>query len=246
MTEIMHEMRDFMHAQSQTRAPPLPSGQPRQPLEAPMEEVVAPTELVGCAVNRPEERLDMKALHEMEPPVYQGERDFMVMEKWVFKMEKDQKVRYDTYMLEGDVEEWWRVEQMNLSDEGRNLKWVEFLERFLQYYVLDPLRHGYQDPEGHSVSGQVRAQRLGALKALVRSIDVPSGSIMTQHQDPEGLSRNGARETRSAEGCGQGAMHYQDPSDMPSRVLMGIVNVYTVQTWDRRAIRSADLGHQES
>ncbi|KAL6001001.1 hypothetical protein ACLOJK_006728 [Asimina triloba] len=54
----------------------------------------------------------------------------------------------------------------------------------------DPFKHGHQDLEWHSVSGQVRAQRSGALKAWVKSADVPSGSIQTQHQDPEGLSGN--------------------------------------------------------
>ncbi|KAL5994224.1 hypothetical protein ACLOJK_035096, partial [Asimina triloba] len=73
------------------------------------------------------------------------------------------------------------------------------------YYIVKQVKN-----EGHSVSGQVRAQKSGALKAWVRSVDVPSGSIQTRHQDPEGLFGNGARGTKSAEGCGQGAIHYQD------------------------------------
>ncbi|KAL6000637.1 hypothetical protein ACLOJK_024338, partial [Asimina triloba] len=76
-------------------------------------------------------------------------------------------------------------------------------EKPTQYHTLDP--------EGHSVSGQVRAQRSRALKAWVKIADVPSGSIQTRHQDPEGLSGNGTRGTKNAKGCGQGAVHYQDP-----------------------------------
>ncbi|KAL5986368.1 hypothetical protein ACLOJK_014701, partial [Asimina triloba] len=78
MMRMIHKMRDFMQTQGQNRVPQSSREQPRQSQGIAAEEVVASVEPVVHAVQRPEERLDMKAFHEMKPPVYQGKRDFMM------------------------------------------------------------------------------------------------------------------------------------------------------------------------
>ncbi|KAL6001149.1 hypothetical protein ACLOJK_006881 [Asimina triloba] len=52
----------------------------------------------------------------------------------------------------------------------------------------DSLRIHVQDPEDHSVNEWIRVQKIRSTDHVVRSVDVPKGSIQTQHQDPEGHS----------------------------------------------------------
>ena len=55
----------------------------------------------------------MKAFQDMRPPTFQGEMDYRVADRWVTRMEKifdflrcadEQRVRFATFMLEGEAE----------------------------------------------------------------------------------------------------------------------------------------------
>ena len=147
----LHTFQEFIQAQSQQRTPsgsapsyPTSTMRPSSPVQR------NTTEAGGTEQRKrlQEDRSDMKAFQEMRPPVFQGEIDFKVADKWVARMEKifkylqctdEQRIRYATFMLEGEAEAWWETEQRTLSAESQ-LSWAEFLERFYRHYVPESER----------------------------------------------------------------------------------------------------------
>ncbi|KAL6000992.1 hypothetical protein ACLOJK_006719 [Asimina triloba] len=82
MTNTMDEVRNFTERQTRVERSP-PRAQMRQPRDMPREGPFLPIE------PRPEPvRLDMKAFTDMKSPVYQGEEDYQIIDKWVSQMEK--------------------------------------------------------------------------------------------------------------------------------------------------------------
>ncbi|KAL5977804.1 hypothetical protein ACLOJK_036827 [Asimina triloba] len=50
------------------------------------------------------------------------------------KCTEEQKVKYATFMLDGDAQKW-RAERLVLPEAGKGLGWAEFLERFRHHYI---------------------------------------------------------------------------------------------------------------
>ncbi|KAL5978372.1 hypothetical protein ACLOJK_029489 [Asimina triloba] len=116
MIDMMYQMRNVLTRQNRTDVKrSSPRLQYRATQEMTLRGSVTPVEGPCPKLKRPkEERLDMWTFHEIRPPVYQGERDYRVVDKWISKMKKifeylqcseEKMVRYATSVLEGDVEE---------------------------------------------------------------------------------------------------------------------------------------------
>ncbi|KAL5996717.1 hypothetical protein ACLOJK_007637, partial [Asimina triloba] len=118
-------LRNIIETRSQPRASmgPDPSTVPEARAEVPVQRPGREDADVEVVDMRPhmeerrrriqDERADMKAFQDMHLPAYQGEMDYKAVDKWLSKMEKifkylqctdEQKVRYATFMLEGDAE----------------------------------------------------------------------------------------------------------------------------------------------
>ncbi|KAL6004273.1 hypothetical protein ACLOJK_004820 [Asimina triloba] len=160
MADMMYQLREVLSQQNRAgveRSPPRPHYRVAQ--EVPPSGSVTPVkepELRGPVM----ERLDMRAFNEMRLPAFRVERDYQVVNNWIYQMEKifkcmqcpeEQMVPYATYVLEGDAGGWWRAKWMNLPYRGQELTWADFLDRFLQVYAL-----GARE----DVSGGVRHQIL--------------------------------------------------------------------------------------
>ena len=174
MRGMMQNFQDFMQAQMERMVASLDAqrGQQGVPVDINREGPRVGADRQEQEGRGPqEEKLDIKAFQKMKPPIFQGERDYQVVDRWVAKMEKifsymeyteEQKVKYDLYVMEGDAEQWWDAEKAVLPDGGRRLRWAEFLERFLAHYVPDSERTRRASEFMHLVQGKMTVEEYDA------------------------------------------------------------------------------------
>ncbi|KAL5986359.1 hypothetical protein ACLOJK_014692, partial [Asimina triloba] len=128
MVDMMTQLRDVLARQNRAeveRSPPRPHYRVAQ--EVPPRGSVTPVEEPGRELRGlVMERLDMRAFHEMKPPIFRGERDYRVVNNWIYQMEKifeymqrpeEQMVPYATYVLEGNDCE--RVDKREEEEQDR-------------------------------------------------------------------------------------------------------------------------------
>ncbi|KAL5988958.1 hypothetical protein ACLOJK_027060, partial [Asimina triloba] len=89
VVNMMHDMREFMVRQQQSRVITPPIVQPGHAREEIVERVEARTGKVGREIRRPElEGLDIKTFQDLRPPMYSREWDYRIIDKWIVRMEK--------------------------------------------------------------------------------------------------------------------------------------------------------------
>ena len=84
----------------------------------------------------------------LEPPYFSGSSNSTEAESWIMKIEKffdvvhcskEQKASYATFMLDNEVDRWWRMTRKLLEDQGR-ITWKRFMEAFYTKYFLNNVR----------------------------------------------------------------------------------------------------------
>ena len=79
-----------------------------------------------------------------------GEYDLDVVERWVRQIEKifrvlkcttEQKVALATYMLEGEVELWWKSARRLLEARELHITWELFVETFYDKYFPENVKN---------------------------------------------------------------------------------------------------------
>ncbi|RVW84862.1 Transposon Tf2-12 polyprotein [Vitis vinifera] len=82
------------------------------------------------------------------PPYFSGATTPTEAEDWILKMEKffgvidcseEQKASYATFMLDKEVDHWWRMTRRLLEDQGP-ITWRQFREAFYKKYFPDSVR----------------------------------------------------------------------------------------------------------
>src|ERR1043165_7288452 len=83
------------------------------------------------------------------PPLFKGTHDPEVAQKWLKETEEifqvidcaeDLKVRYDTYMLAEEADDWWVANRNEMEQDGTVLTWVVIRRFFLRKYFPEDIR----------------------------------------------------------------------------------------------------------
>ncbi|PKA59369.1 hypothetical protein AXF42_Ash001463 [Apostasia shenzhenica] len=90
----------------------------------------------------------LEKFKKLDPPYFKGTGDPDEAEDWINKLEKifaamkcgdEDRIRFPTFMFEGQVEYWWKSIQPRLLERA-SLSWAKFVEVFFEKYFSDVVR----------------------------------------------------------------------------------------------------------
>lgn len=137
MQELLREHYEQSASVGQSMEASTTSVQPppiQQPIQPPIPQI---TEVRGQM--HPIYRL----VSRYQPPEFRGTIDPLVALKWLevmeeamtmFTMSDQEKVKYATYLLKGDVKAWWRL--MGTTRSMKGMSWIDFKQMFNEEYKL--------------------------------------------------------------------------------------------------------------
>ena len=82
-------------------------------------------------------------------PLFKGTHDLEGAQKWLREIQRifrvidcaeDLKVRYGTYMLAEEVDNWWVATRIEMEQDGTVLNWAVFRRDFLRRYFPEDIR----------------------------------------------------------------------------------------------------------